>query len=475
MITARAFSGKHYAVLGLARSGLATVNALLASGAKVTAWDDREEARSQLSSPGFLGEGDHPKDGGGAPPSALRAATSPANAGEENLVVEDFTDYDLSRFDSIVVTPGLPLNRHPIAARAKEAGVEIIGDIELFARARPELPPHKVVGITGTNGKSTTTALVHHILKTAGVPTEMGGNIGLPILAQEPLPEGGVYVLELSSYQIDLTKSLDCDVAVLLNITPDHLDRYESFEAYAASKARLLEMQGSGSAAVLGISDANTIAIHDRLWDRRGWGNVFKADVERFNVPTEFWDYDDLGGLCDWPALQGPHNAQNAIAATMVCSLLQLDDREIEQGLRTYPGLPHRMERIRDLNGVLYVNDSKATNAEAAAPALAAYPRIRWIVGGLAKAETLGDTAKYLGHVVKAYTIGEAGPMFARLLREAGVDVLECETLENAVKRAAEDSHSGETVLLSPASASFDQFRDFEARGDAFRKAVGEL
>ena len=200
MITARAFAGKHYAVYGLARSGLATVEALLASGARVTAWDDK------LCS----GEGRSP----GLDPG-LRRGTEIENLNEANL----------SKFDSLIVTPGLPLNRHPIAQRGRGAGVEIIGDIELFARARPELPPHKVVGITGTNGKSTTTALIHHILKTAGVPTTMGGNIGLPILAQDPLPVGGVYVLELSSYQIELTQSLDCDVAVLLNITPDHLDR----------------------------------------------------------------------------------------------------------------------------------------------------------------------------------------------------------------------------------------------------------
>ncbi len=227
MITARAFAGKHYAVYGLARSGVATAEALLASGARVTAWDDKllpGEGRGPGQREPLLGSGLDP---------GLRRGAEIANLNEA----------DLSQFDSLVVTPGLPLNRHPIAQRAREAGVEIIGDIELFARARPELPPHKVVGITGTNGKSTTTALIHHILKTAGVPTTMGGNIGLPILAQDPLPEGGVYVLELSSYQIDLTQSLDCDVAVLLNITPDHLDRYESFEAYAASKARLFEMQ----------------------------------------------------------------------------------------------------------------------------------------------------------------------------------------------------------------------------------------
>ncbi len=236
MITARAFAGKHYAVYGLARSGLATVEALLASGAKVTAWDAKEEARAKLLSGTGRWQAEGLTEGvwsPARPPLHHSAALSgpPPRSGED-LVIADLDTADLTQFDSLVVTPGLPLNRHPIARRARDAGVEIIGDIELFARARPELPPHKVVGITGTNGKSTTTALVHHILKTAGVPTTMGGNIGLPILAQDPLPEGGVYVLELSSYQIDLTQSLDCDVAVLLNITPDHLDRYESFEAY---------------------------------------------------------------------------------------------------------------------------------------------------------------------------------------------------------------------------------------------------
>jgi UDP-N-acetylmuramoylalanine--D-glutamate ligase len=338
--------------------------------------------------------------------------------------------------------------------------VEIIGDIELFARARPELPPHKVVGITGTNGKSTTTALVHHILKTAGMPSTMGGNIGLPILAQDPLPEGGVYVLELSSYQIDLTQSLDCDVAVLLNITPDHLDRYVSFEAYAASKARLFEMQSSNSVAIEPDADFkadDAISI---------WG---EGDGGRLRDPTY------LGTQKDWPSLQGPHNAQNANAAIIACAFLGISQEKVARGLRTYPGLPHRMERIREKDGVLFVNDSKATNAEAAAPALAAYPKVRWVLGGQAKTESLGDTEAQLGHVVKAYTIGEAGPMFARLLRERGIAVDECETLENATKRAAADSQEGEVVLLSPASASFDQFRDFEARGDRFRELVEGL
>ena len=423
MITARAFAGKHYAVLGLARSGLASVEALLASGAKVTAWDDREEARAVM-----------PKGG----------------------AIEDFGEGDLTRFDSIVVTPGLPLNRHPIAHRARDAGVEIIGDIELFARARPELPPHKVVGITGTNGKSTTTALVHHILQTAGVPSLMGGNIGLPILSRDPLPEGGVYVLELSSYQIDLTKTLDCNVSVLLNITPDHLDRYDGFEDYRNSKLRLFTMQESSEpfhAAVLGQRSLSSLIPN--------------------NVLLLALNYQDRQP--NWPTLQGPHNHENAACAIAVAEVLGLAEDAVEAALRSFPGLPHRMERIREIDGVLYVNDSKATNAEAAAPALAAYPKVRWIVGGQAKSDTLGQTADHLDHVVAAYTIGEAGPMFARLLREAGVTVIACETLENAVKRAAEDSQGGDTVLLSPASASFDQYKDFEARGDHFRLLVGAL
>jgi len=440
VITARAFAGKYYAVYGLARSGLATVEALLASGAKVTAWDGKEEAR------------------GKAP---------------EGAEITDLDQIDLTQFDSLVVTPGLPLNRHPIARRARAAGVEIIGDIELFARARAELPPHKVVGITGTNGKSTTTALVHHILKTAGVPTTMGGNIGLPILSQDPLPEGGVYVLELSSYQIDLTTSLDCDVAVLLNITPDHLDRYENFEAYAASKARLFEMQSEDRISVVAADDHDTRTIHAHLLDRKRNGTVGVSTSDLNDL--SFWDANERSHQFDWPTLQGPHNAQNVATAIAVCRSLGVDEDDIEEGLFTYPGLPHRMERIREKDGVLFVNDSKATNAEAAAPALAAYPRVRWIVGGQAKAETLGDTAKHLSHVIRAYTIGEAGPMFLTLLRDAGVDVISCETLENATKRAAGDSQAGDTVLLSPASASFDQFRDFEARGDRFRELVEGL
>ncbi|MCA1653898.1 MAG: UDP-N-acetylmuramoyl-L-alanine--D-glutamate ligase [Sphingomicrobium sp.] len=477
MITARAFAGKHYAVYGLARSGLATVEALVASGARVTAWDAKEEARAKLL-PG-TGRGTATQSGvvEGASHTSFSPAERPLHqppAGPpprfgEDLIIADLDTADLSQFDSLVVTPGLPLNRHSIAQRARHAGVEIIGDIELFARARPELPPHKVVGITGTNGKSTTTALVHHILQTAGVPSLMGGNIGLPILSQDPLPEGGVYVLELSSYQIDLTQSLDCDVAVLLNITPDHLDRYEGFEAYVASKERLFEMQSRDGAAIVFMEnevtrrDEMTVHLPQRIEAQLGSAAIVAGDAAI--TPNQL----------SWPALQGPHNLQNSRAAIISGLVLGLAPETIEAGLRTYPGLPHRMERIRDKDGVLFVNDSKATNPTATAPGLAAFDAIRWICGGQPKSDNLDECAPHFGHVRSAYTIGEASPMFARLLRDAKVQVAECGTLDRAVHQAANDAQPGDTVLLSPACASFDQFKDFEARGDAFRELVGAL
>ena len=426
MITSSAFRGRRYAVLGLARSGLATVDALVAGGAGVTAWDSKEEARAKVAG---------------------------------KAVLADPLEIDLAGYDGVVVSPGVPLNTHPIAAKAREAGVPVIGDIELFAQARPSLPPHKVVGITGTNGKSTTTALVHHILKTARVPTEMGGNIGLPILAQDPLPEGGVYVLELSSYQIDLTFSLECDVAVLLNVTPDHLDRYEGFEAYRESKCRLFDLQGDAGVAVITYDDPALEAFLTKRIQNTNLAFVSSADAT---------------GQEGWPSLQGPHNAQNAAAAAMVARILGVGDEVIDLALRTYPGLPHRMERVAERNGILFVNDSKATNPDSTAPALAAYPHIHWIVGGLAKTKDLGPCEAQLGHVRAAYTIGEAGPMFARLL-EGKVPVSQCGMLAKAVNEAADAAVAGEVVLLSPACASFDQFRDYEARGQAFREAVGAL
>ncbi|CAN5499251.1 UDP-N-acetylmuramoyl-L-alanine--D-glutamate ligase [soil metagenome] len=426
MITSAAFAGKSYAVLGLARSGAATVAALLASGAKVTAWDQNEGARAS---------------GGGA-------------------TIADLDAIDLAGFDALVVSPGVPINRHPIAAKARAANVPIIGDIELFAQARAELPSHRVVGVTGTNGKSTTTALIHHICDSAGLPSRMGGNIGLPILGQKPLAAGGVYVLELSSYQIDLTFSLDCDVAILLNITPDHLDRYAGFDAYAASKARLFAMQSKGHVAIIGIGDTPSALIARGLAARG-------EDLTKI-APGVCMDQSR------WPSLQGPHNAQNALAAIDAARALGISEGDIDRGLETFTGLPHRMELVGTRRGIAYVNDSKATNPDSTAPALAAFDHIHWILGGQSKTDDLDACAPSFGHVARAYTIGEAGARFAEILRPE-MAVEESGTLERAVISAAANAKAGDTVLLSPACASFDQFRDYEHRGVAFRAAVEAL
>ena len=436
MITSRAFAGRRYAVLGLARSGLATVEALVASGAGVTAWDDREEARDAAMALG-------------------------ADIGNP-------LDIDLIGFAGVVVSPGVPLNRHPIAAHAKDAHVPIIGDIELFAEARSELPPHKVVGITGTNGKSTVTALIAHMLESAGVPALMGGNIGLPILTREPLTPNengvGVYVLELSSYQIDLSHSLACDVAVLTNISPDHLDRYDGFEGYAASKARLFSLQHRDQVAVIAIDDDPSKMIASRVNHRLH--RVSAKDV-------------DPADQARWPALQGPHNAQNAVCAIAVCRVLGLDDEQIERGLATFRSLPHRMELVGEARGARWYNDSKATNAASAAPALAAFPpapdqRLHWIAGGQAKGDGLAACRPWFGHVKRAYLIGEAMESFAAEIGDA-ISVDRSGDMATAVERAAAAVRPGDVVLLSPACASFDQFKDYEARGEAFRAAVEAL
>jgi UDP-N-acetylmuramoylalanine--D-glutamate ligase len=439
MITSSAFAGKRYAVLGLARSGLAAVRTLVKSGAHVMAWDNRDEPRQQVM----------------------------AEFGDK-VELADPVGADLAGFDGIVVSPGVPLNSHPIASEAAAVGVPVIGDIELFALARPDLPAHRVIGITGTNGKSTTTALVHHLLKSAALPVRMGGNIGLPILAQDPLPAGGVYVLELSSYQIDLTYSLACEVTALLNITPDHLDRYDGFEGYTASKARLSEMQRADQHAVFGTGDPETLAVASREQVRRAPGLVHYADGARVAAMQP-----------DWPTLQGPHNLQNAAVAVEIVEALGLTEAQWRPAMATFKGLPHRMERVAEAHGVLYINDSKATNPASTAPALAAFPpkpdrRVHWILGGLPKGDDLDECAPFFGNVAAAYTIGEAGPKFANLL-EPYMPVRRSEMMCEAIRQAMEEAKPGDVVLLSPACASFDQFRDYEARGDNFRQIVDAL
>ncbi len=435
MITTSAFAGKRYAVLGLARSGMAAVNSLLAGGAQVTAWDSREEPRKAL---------------------------------EGRVELADPVGIDLTGFAGVVVSPGVPLNTHPIARVAAAAGVPVIGDIELFALARPELPAHRVVGITGTNGKSTCTALVHHILQSAALPTRMGGNIGLPILAANPLAAGGVYVLELSSYQLDLTHSLQCEVAALLNITPDHLDRYDGFTGYAASKARLFAMQRPDQFAIFGTSDAKTqgVAAHEAKL-REAW-RVRSVDGK-----------DLIKLQPDWPSLQGPHNLQNAAVAVAIAEALGLTPMQWRPALASFRGLPHRMERVAESAGVMYINDSKATNPASAAPALAAFPpsdhrRVHWILGGLPKGVDLDECAPFFGNVAAAYTIGDAGPRFAELLAPH-MAVTRSEMMCEAIQQAMAAARPGDVVLLSPACASFDQFRDYEARGDTFRQIVQTL
>lgn len=435
MISSPAFADKRYAVLGLARSGISAVETLLASGAQVLAWDSREEPRRAL-------------------------------AGRVDLA--DPVTTDISDCEAVIVSPGVPLNRHPIADIARRAGVPVIGDIELFARASASLPAHRVVAITGTNGKSTTVSLVQHLLQCASVPVRLGGNIGIPILAQDPLPAGGVYVLELSSYQIDLTHSLNCDVAALLNITPDHLDRYDDLAAYVASKERLFTMQSADRHAIFGVGDDETAAIAGKQAARRNRDLVKQVDGR---------DVAELQQ--NWNSLQGPHNLQNAAVAVAIVEALGLRRQHWQSALPTFRGLPHRMERVAQANGVLFINDSKATNPASTAPALAAFPpnpgkRVHWIVGGLPKGEDLAECAPYFDYIAAAYTIGDAGPHFADLLAPH-TKVYRSELMAEAIRQAMISAHPGDVIMLSPACASFDQFRDFEARGDAFRRIVEAL
>lgn len=429
MITTPAFADKKYALLGLARSGLSAARSLAAGGAHVTAWDTREEARNAVS---------------------------------DIAAIADPMEIDLDGFAGIVVSPGVPLNRHPITGKARDAGVPIIGDIELFAMARSNLPAHRVVGITGTNGKSTTTALVHHMLKSAALPARMGGNIGLPILSQTPLPAGGVYVLELSSYQIDLTHSLDCEVAALINISPDHLDRYESFEYYARAKARLMAMQSRNHHSIFASRDDQTQTIANSARPHKASGCFHMIDSA------------SLTGQENWPALQGPHNLQNAAVAAVIGEVLGLSEAQWRPAFATFKGLEHRMEIVAEMGGVLFVNDSKATNAASTAPALGAYPRIHWIVGGQPKGEGLEECSAYYHNVKMAYTIGEAGRAYAEELAPH-MPAKNCEMMVTAVNQAAKNAQPGDVVLLSPACASFDQFKDFEARGEVFKAAVANL
>ncbi len=456
MIPVTTFAGRRVAVFGLGASGRATAEALAAGGATVAAWDDNTDAVATAQAAGI-------------PVVDLRAA-------------------DWSAFAALILAPGVPLTHpapHWSVARARAAGVEVIGDVELFCRERRRhAPGAPFVAITGTNGKSTTTALVAHLLREAGRDVQMGGNIGKAILSLEPPRADRFHIIECSTFQIDLARSLDPSIGVLLNLAPDHLDRHGTMEAYAAIKERLVAVSGT---AVIAVDDDWCRAIADRI-ERAG------TSVVRVSAAASLADgvYSEGGGpvhvvldgsdlkvadLAGVGSLRGAHNAQNAVAAVAVCRALGAADAAIAAGLKTFPGLPHRMEEVGRLGRVLFVNDSKATNADAAAKALASFPRIYWIAGGRPKEGGIASLTQFFPRVARAYLIGEAANDFARTL--ADVPHVVSGTLTAALARAAADAVADPAaepvVLLSPACASYDQFQNFERRGDAFRALVRQL
>lgn len=446
MIPVPGFEGRRIAVFGLGRSGLTAARALKAGGALPVLWDDSVSSRMQAEAEGFA--------------------------------VEDLTAADWSGFAALVLSPGAPLTHpkpHWTVDKAKAAGVEVIGDIELFARAiaaLPEAARPKVVAITGTNGKSTTTALIGWVLKQAGLTVHVGGNIGIGVLAlPAPTPEA-VYVIEVSSYQLDLTTRFAPDVAILTNVSPDHLDRHGGMEGYVAAKARIFQAQGPGGLALVGVDESWGRAVAERLGRARTvstTGSTADITAGGGKLRAEGVSID----LAAARSLPGRHNAQNAAFAWAAARALGVSHNAAVEGLMTFPGLAHRMEEVGRLGRVRFVNDSKATNADAARQALASYERSFWIAGGRAKAGGIDDLEDLFPRVVEAFLIGEAAGPFAARLGETPHRI--SGDMASAVKAAAEAAAAtgrDEVVLLSPAAASFDQYPDFEARGEAFRAAV---
>jgi UDP-N-acetylmuramoylalanine--D-glutamate ligase len=456
MIVAESFAARPVAVFGLGRSGLSAARSLLAGGAEVRAWDDDAERRDQAATAG--------------------------------VPLVDLNAGGWERVATLVLSPGVPLTHpepHAVVALARAAGAEVIGDIELFARARPSAP---VVAVTGTNGKSTTAALIGHLLQASGRDAQVGGNFGQPALSLSPMGRGGAYVLELSSYQIDLSPSFAADVAVLLNLSPDHLDRHGGMAGYVAVKRRVFAGQGCDQWAVVGVDDEASLATFSELKEagrKRLLPISAKAEVDGgvYVVGGVLHDSSSggavaLADLSEAPALPGVHNWQNAAAAYAVARALGLERHQIAPAFASFPGLAHRMERVAEIGGVGFINDSKATNAEAAARALACCEPIYWIVGGRPKAGGIAALEPYFGRIARAYLIGEAAIEFSATL-EGKVSYTIAGELEAALAAAHQDAlaegRAGAVVLLSPACASFDQFRDFEARGDAFRGLVAGL
>lgn len=456
MIEVFPFDGLPVPVLGLGRSGIAAAKALALGGADVWAWDDSEAAR--------------------------------AHAAEEGVNIVDLNGIDWRETTSLILSPGIPHTYpkpHPLVRMAREAGCEIIGDVELLARTQRDA---SYVGITGTNGKSTTTALIGHIFLTSGREAEIGGNLGMPACSLAPLEGDGTYILEMSSYQLELTFSITFDVGVLLNISPDHLDRHGGMDGYIAAKRLIFHRQTKPRTAVIGIDDDYCRAIYTELYEadeqmvvgisahQRVHGGVYVNngilidDTEGKETPVM-----DLRKV---PTLQGVHNWQNAAAAYAACKMTGIAPHAVMACINSYPGLVHRQEPVEIVDGIGFINDSKATNGDAAARALACFDNMYWIAGGQPKEGGLAACGDYFDKVRHAYLVGAAAPAFAKELN-GKVTFTMSGDIETATRQAFADAKAaglpGAVVLLAPACASFDQFTDFEARGDYFRDVVEAL
>ncbi|HUB13319.1 MAG TPA: UDP-N-acetylmuramoyl-L-alanine--D-glutamate ligase [Acetobacteraceae bacterium] len=434
------FADSRFAVLGLGRNGLAVARALLAMGADVAAWDDAAAARNAAG----------------------------------GLTLRDPCEGDFA-VAALVMSPGIPhlLPRpHPAAERARAAGVPILSDAELLFQAVRRAGSHaRFAGITGTNGKSTTTALLAHILSVAGVPTAAGGNLGTASLALPLLPNHGVYVLEMSSYMLERLATLRFDAAAMLNLSPDHIDRHGDMAGYAAAKRHVFDRQQPGDLAVLGADDAGSQAMAEAL--RRGPAQVATVSGKAAPLPAAQWQ----AMLAAAPALPGTHNAQNAAAAYAMARHFDVARDTIAQAFASFPGLPHRQQRLGTIDGITFINDSKATNADAAACALSCYDRVVWIAGGLAKQGGIEPLAPFFPRIVRAFLIGRDAPMLSATLSAHHVPHDSVETLQAAAAAAAAAARATATpiVLLSPACASWDQFTGFEQRGDRFAELVAAL
>jgi UDP-N-acetylmuramoylalanine--D-glutamate ligase len=455
MTPATAFAGRTVALFGLGGSGIATARALVAGGATVQCWDDGEVGRAKAAAEGFT--------------------------------LTDLKAVDWSGYASFILSPGVPLTHpepHWTVRLAQAAGVEIIGDIEVFFRERAKTVPRSpVVAITGTNGKSTTTALIAHILRVAGRDVQMGGNIGTNILDLEPPSAARTHVIEMSSFQIDLTPSLAPTVGIQINLTPDHLDRHGDMEHYAAIKERMV---ASATLAVCGVDDPWSKAMADRRAAagrrlvRFSTGKLISGIAARAGAISrmEGGEEFDIAGIAGIPSLRGSHNAQNAAAAVAAALELGVDAATIQRGLITYASLPHRMEQIGNVGKVIFINDSKATNADSTRGALAGGEGIFWILGGKEKEGGIDELRPLFGAVAKAYLIGHATAAFAATLEDV-MPFERCGTLDVAVAKAAADAAASgfaqPVVLLSPASASYDQYKSFEHRGRHFRDLAEAL